>query len=174
LGENLNNKLVCQKSLISLYPKYNNITAIIEETKDIATLNVHDLMGFLEMREQRLSRYNDYSLESIFQSKVNVKESKNYNMTKWDTSRGGFNGSRGRHNFGSGGSRNDNQRGEIKTYNFYKKPRHIEKFYRNKKKSRCYHCKKYDHIEKFCRLKNDKQTNYTEQQRDDGSEKKND
>jgi hypothetical protein len=34
--------------------------------------------------------------------------------------------------------------------------------------------KKYGHIEKFCRLKNEKQANYIEEQRDDGSEKKND
>jgi hypothetical protein len=62
----------------------------------------------------------------------------------------------------------------MKTYNFYKKPGHIENFYRNKGKYQYYHCKKYDHIEKFCRLKNKKQANYTEEQKNDGSEKKND
>jgi hypothetical protein len=62
----------------------------------------------------------------------------------------------------------------MKIYNFCKKPGHIEKFCRNKRKPQCYHCKKYSHIEKFCRLKNEKQANYTEEQRDDGSEKIND
>jgi gag-polypeptide of LTR copia-type len=173
-GENLNDKSVYEKILISLSPKYNNIAAIIEEIQDLSTLNVHDLMGFLEMHEQSLSRHNDHSFESAFQSKVNVKESENHSMTKRDTSRGGFNGGRGRSNFGRGGGRSDNQRGDIKIYNFCKKSGHTENFYRNKRKAQCYHCKKYGHMEKFCRLKNKKQTNYTDEQRDDESEKRND
>jgi hypothetical protein len=91
------------------------------------------------MHEQRLSRHNDHSLESVFQSKVNVKESENYSMTKGDTSRGDFNSGRGRSNFGRGGGRSDNQRGEMKTYNFCKKSGHIEIFCRNNEKSQCYH-----------------------------------
>jgi gag-polypeptide of LTR copia-type len=67
LGENLNDKSVCEKILISLSPKYNNITVIIEETKDLTILSVHDLMDSLEMHEQRLSRHNDHFLESVFQ-----------------------------------------------------------------------------------------------------------
>jgi gag-polypeptide of LTR copia-type len=42
LGENLNDKSVCEKILISLSPKYNNITAIIEEIKDLAILSIHN------------------------------------------------------------------------------------------------------------------------------------
>jgi hypothetical protein len=106
--------------------KYNNITVIIEQTKEFATLSVHDLMGFLEMHEQRLSRHNDHSLESVFQLKVNVKESENHSMIKGNTSRGGFNDGKGRGNFGRGGSRSDNQEGEMNTYNFCKKLGHIE------------------------------------------------
>jgi gag-polypeptide of LTR copia-type len=108
LGKNLNGKSVCDKILISLSLKYNNITIIIEKTKDLATLCVHNLMGSLEMHEKRLSRDNDHSLESVFQSKVNVKESGNHNMTKRNTSRGGYNSSRGREKIGKGGGRNNN------------------------------------------------------------------
>jgi gag-polypeptide of LTR copia-type len=42
LGENLNDKSVCEKILISLSPKYNNITASIEEIKDLAILSIHN------------------------------------------------------------------------------------------------------------------------------------
>jgi gag-polypeptide of LTR copia-type len=45
LRENLNDKSVCEKILISLSLKYNNIVIIIEEIKDLATLSVLDLMG---------------------------------------------------------------------------------------------------------------------------------
>jgi gag-polypeptide of LTR copia-type len=56
LGENLTDKSICEKILISLSPKYNNIVAIIVEVKDLSTLNIQDLMGSLEMHEQRLNR----------------------------------------------------------------------------------------------------------------------
>jgi gag-polypeptide of LTR copia-type len=123
LGENLNDNLVCEKILFNLCLKYNNIAAIIEEIKDLATLCVYDLLGSLEMHEQRLSRHNNHSLQSIFQSKVNAKKSKNHSITKGDTFRGGYNGSKSRENFGRGSGRNNNQGGEMKTYNFCKKPR---------------------------------------------------
>jgi hypothetical protein len=89
LDENLNDKLVCEKILISLSLEYNNIAVIIEEIKNLTILCVHDLMGSFKIHEQRLSRRNDHSLKSIFQSKVNVKESENHSMTKGDTSRSG-------------------------------------------------------------------------------------
>jgi gag-polypeptide of LTR copia-type len=59
LGENSGDKSVCEKILISLSLKYNNITVIIEEIKYLSTLNVHDLMGSLEMHEQRMSRNDE-------------------------------------------------------------------------------------------------------------------
>jgi hypothetical protein len=45
-------------------------------------------------------------------------------MTKEDISCDGYNGSRGRGNFGKGGGRSNNQEGEMKTYNFCKKLGH--------------------------------------------------
>jgi hypothetical protein len=47
----LDDKAVCEKILISLSLKYNNIAVIIKETKDLSTLSVHDLMDFFEMHE---------------------------------------------------------------------------------------------------------------------------
>jgi gag-polypeptide of LTR copia-type len=51
LSEKLDDKAVCEKILISLSLKYNNIAVIIKETIDLSTLSVNDLMGFLEMHE---------------------------------------------------------------------------------------------------------------------------
>jgi gag-polypeptide of LTR copia-type len=68
LGENLTDKSICEKFLISLSPKYNNIVAIIEEIKNFSTLNIQDLMGSLEMHEQRLNR------SSVFFFKVSSNQ----------------------------------------------------------------------------------------------------
>jgi gag-polypeptide of LTR copia-type len=123
LGENLGDKAVCEKILISLSLKYNNIAAIIEETKDLSTLSVHDLMGSLEMHEQRMSRNDEQSFETTFQTKMNVKESSNQNMNNKNASHGGHGGSRGRDNFARRGGRSNNhgggcnnQCGEVKIY----------------------------------------------------------
>lgn len=71
LGKNLTDKSVCEKIFISLSPKYSRIAAIIEETKDLSTLSIHDLMDSLEMHEQRLGRHIEQSIECAFQSMLN-------------------------------------------------------------------------------------------------------
>jgi gag-polypeptide of LTR copia-type len=165
LGENLSDKVVCEKNFISFSSKYNNIAIIIEEINDISTLSVQDLMGSLEMHEQRMNRNDEQSLESAFQTKVNVKEPRNQNASSGNTSRGGHGGGRSRGNYGRGGDRDNNQGNEVKTCHYCKMSGPIEKFCRNKEKPQCHHCKKFGHIEKFCRLKNGEQSNYAEEKK---------
>jgi gag-polypeptide of LTR copia-type len=111
LGENLTDKSICEKILISVSPKYNNIVTIIEETKDLSTLNIQDLMSSLEMHEQRLNRFND----SFRFSKVNVKKSSNQNVIKDDASHGGRNGR----------TSNRNGRGEVEVTPKIEKPEYV-------------------------------------------------
>ena len=61
------NSSLGEEILISLSPKYNNIATIIKETKDLSALSIHNLMGSLEMHEQKLGRYTEQSIESAFQ-----------------------------------------------------------------------------------------------------------
>ncbi|KAJ4764255.1 polyprotein [Rhynchospora pubera] len=164
LGDDLTDKAVCEKILISLTSKYDNIVSIIEETKDLSKLSVHDLMGSLEMHDQRLGRRGENSLESAFQSKVNVKEGSNQNVNKGETSRGGGGYGRGRGR-GRGGGRGN---GDGKFCNFCKKPGHLEETCYNKGKPQCYNCKRYGHKQKECRDKNKEQANYTEEKKNGG------
>jgi hypothetical protein len=131
LGENLSDKSACEKILISLSPKYNGIAMIIKEIKDLFTLSVHNLMGSLEMHEQRMSRNSEQSFKSIFQIKVNVK-SGNQNASNGNASHDGYGGSRDRDNFDRGCDRNNNhdgggnnQCGEVKIYHYCKISSHI-------------------------------------------------
>ncbi|KAF5458969.1 hypothetical protein F2P56_022961, partial [Juglans regia] len=60
-----------------VYPeKYDHVVAAIEESKDLQTLSVTELMRSLQAHEQRLARRNDGSLEHAFQSRVNLKNKK--------------------------------------------------------------------------------------------------
>lgn len=45
---------------------------VIEEAKDLSTIYVQGLMGSLRSYEQRLLRHSEKSVESAFQSKLNI------------------------------------------------------------------------------------------------------
>ena len=69
-GENILDKKIVEKILISIPQKYDAIATAIEQTKDLATLSVTQLMGSLEAYEQRLKRHEEDSGENAFQSKL--------------------------------------------------------------------------------------------------------
>ena len=72
-GENISETRVVEKILISLTEKYDPIVTAIEESKDISTLSVTELIGSLEAYEKRLSSRNENSIENAFQSKLNLR-----------------------------------------------------------------------------------------------------
>ncbi|XP_019465377.1 PREDICTED: coiled-coil domain-containing protein 186-like [Lupinus angustifolius] len=72
-GENILDKRIVEKILISIPQKYDSIVTTIEQTKDLSTLSVTELMGSLEAYEQRLSRHDEGSLENAFQSKLRLR-----------------------------------------------------------------------------------------------------
>ncbi|KAK4408807.1 hypothetical protein Sango_0461700 [Sesamum angolense] len=65
-GEDIPEKSVVEKLLISVIEKYDPIVTTIEETKDITTLIVTELVGSLEAYEKRRSRREENSLENAF------------------------------------------------------------------------------------------------------------
>ncbi|XP_024164842.1 uncharacterized protein LOC112171945 [Rosa chinensis] len=65
-GENISETRVVEKILISLIEKYDPIVTVIENSKDITTLSVTELIGSLEAYEKRLSSRNETPVESAF------------------------------------------------------------------------------------------------------------
>ncbi|XP_068328040.1 uncharacterized protein [Pyrus communis] len=65
-GEDLLNERIVQKLLISLTKPYDSIVSVIEETKDIETLSVQDVMASLRAFDQRLERHADFAPEKAF------------------------------------------------------------------------------------------------------------
>jgi hypothetical protein len=56
--DNVSNKRVAEKILKSLPQKFEHTVAFIEETKDLSRLSIHELMGSLEVHEQRVNQYS--------------------------------------------------------------------------------------------------------------------
>lgn len=57
-GEGITDERIVQKILISVIQKFDIMVAIIEESRDLSTLLVTELMGSLQAHEQRLDRMN--------------------------------------------------------------------------------------------------------------------
>ncbi|XP_009340704.2 uncharacterized protein LOC103932786 [Pyrus x bretschneideri] len=68
LGEELSNQRLVQKILISLPKSYDSIASIIEETKDLDSIEVQDVIGTLKGYEQRLNMHSESLAEKAFSS----------------------------------------------------------------------------------------------------------
>ncbi|XP_059628627.1 uncharacterized protein LOC132271301 [Cornus florida] len=168
-GEDISNQRIVEKILISLLEKYDSIVAVIEETKELENLSVEELMGSIKAFEQRLNRRSEKTIESVFQSKLNVssknqeKYPSSFDRSKGESSRGGRHGrgrGRGRNNF----ERNRNIESTQQNYGICKRRSHVDKDCWFQGKPQCFNCKKFGHVQKDCWLKTNQQANFSEEQ----------
>ena len=80
-GENLENVRVLEKILRSLSPKFEHVVVAIEESKDLNTMTVDELMATLEIHEQRINKKPFCSFKQALQSKLSLKEDKEQGWT---------------------------------------------------------------------------------------------
>ena len=169
-GEEISDKRIVEKLLISLPSKFDPIVAVIEETKDLSLLSAQELFGSLKTYEQRLLRHSEKSVESAFQSKIslnsrNVERKPISNENRSDSSRGGRTGrgrargrdGRGRGRFSYGRKFTNEEGSSFSKCNICKRSSHVEKDCWFKGKPQCFNCKKYRHVQKDCKFKNKQQ-----------------
>ncbi|KAL0393103.1 UNVERIFIED_CONTAM: Retrovirus-related Pol polyprotein from transposon TNT 1-94 [Sesamum radiatum] len=145
-GEDIPEKRVVEKLLISVTEKYDPIVTTIEETKDITTLTVTELVGSLEAYEKRRSRREENSLENAFQSKLNMRSQ---------------NSNRKEEKFKS--TMEDKKKQNMRPCRICKRTNHLEKDCYFRGKPQCRNCKRFGHVEKDCRLKGNHQANCIEE-----------
>ncbi|KAJ0010335.1 hypothetical protein Pint_33497 [Pistacia integerrima] len=71
-GENIIDKKIVQKVLITCTKKYDSIIFAIEEFKDLEKLTPTEIIGSLEAYEKRLNRQIENTTENEFPSKTNM------------------------------------------------------------------------------------------------------
>ena len=79
-GEDISDQKVVEKILISLTDKYDYIVIAIEESKDISTLSIQQLMSSLESHEERKLQREGNLIEDAFHSKLSFRP--RYNPTR--------------------------------------------------------------------------------------------
>ncbi|KAL5573510.1 hypothetical protein UlMin_023107 [Ulmus minor] len=79
-GENIADKKIVGKIIISCTEKYDSLFYAIEESKDIETLTPTEIIGSFEAHEKRINRRNENTTKSAFPSKININH-----MTKDET-----------------------------------------------------------------------------------------
>ncbi|KAA0062708.1 uncharacterized protein E5676_scaffold132G00300 [Cucumis melo var. makuwa] len=62
-GETISDEQVVEKILHSLDEKFNFIIIAIEESKDLNTMSIDELMGFLQVHEEKLVKKNKQTTE---------------------------------------------------------------------------------------------------------------
>lgn len=153
-GEEVSDQRIVQKILISLTEKYDHVVPAVEESKDLTTLTMTELLGSLQAHEQRLERRIDGSLENAFQSNVNVKSQKLKDSNK-----------KGKKVFKE--DKKKAKQGVFRPCGICKKTNHAEKDCFYKGKPQCNYCKKFNHLEKDCRFKTNQEANFTEEKNEE-------
>ena len=75
-GEKLDDIHVIEKVLRSLSSKFEHVVVVIEESKDLEILTIEELLGSLQVHEQRMQKKsNPAVLEQALESKLTLNKS---------------------------------------------------------------------------------------------------
>ncbi|XP_050938800.1 uncharacterized protein LOC127148648 [Cucumis melo] len=167
-GETISDEQVVEKILRSLDEKINFIVVAIEESKDLSTISIDQLMGSLQAHEEKLLKKNKQMIEQLFQSKLKLKD-KEGSLEKGNRGRGRGDfkdrgqGSYGQRKFDESNSNLNSSRGRGRQHysrSSWKGSNNDRRY--DKRQVECYNCHKFGHYSWECRNRVEENANYAE------------
>ena len=146
-GETFNDDKVVEKIMISLPARFESKISAIEESCDLKTLTIAELISKLQAHEQRTSIRDEEVSEGAFQAKQKGKQPvRDFKKPVADK------GSKGK---GVMRQQEPGKKNRFPPCNICQRTNHLEKdcWYKGKPQIECRFCKKLGHIERNCRVK---------------------
>ena len=72
MGEDLPDKRVVEKILVTLPERFESKISSLEESKDLSKISLAELLNALQAQEQRRTIRQEESMEGAFQAKMQV------------------------------------------------------------------------------------------------------
>lgn len=163
-GETISDKMIVEKIMRTLTPRFDYIVVAIEESKDMETMLVEEIQGSLEAHEQRLNERggNEKNMTQVLQTQVlnnkggdKGKNWKNNGKGKYSKG-GGADGShykQNHHNSDHDHGESSKKRGDGGSKGRdgnHKNHEGTKKF--DRRKIQCYNCQKWGHFQDECKF----------------------
>lgn len=150
MGEDISDQKVVEKVLISLPEKFESKISSLEDSKDLTTISLAEVIGALEAQEHRRNIRSEGSVEAAFQAKMKLKPSTSKDSKK-------FADDQSEKNKQPEIGRQTRRKSRFPPCGTCKRTSHHENdcWYKGKTPPplQCRFCKRTGHIEKYCRQK---------------------
>jgi hypothetical protein len=143
LGEDLPDKRVVEKILVTLPERFESKISSLEESKDLSKISLTELLNALQAQEQRRIIWQEESMEGAFQAKMHVQK-----------------GDKGKKKINKyNGADSSKRSGNFPPCQHCKKTNHLQKYCWWRPDIKCRKCNQLGHMEKICKSKTNLQEN---------------
>ena len=175
LREKIEKEVFIKKVLRTLIETFDHAALIIEETKDLSSLEIDNLIGSLTSHEERMMKRTKARISNRDEQAFSIKENEGQGRGQGRGARGRGRTERGgrRGSFGRGRGREKNSKSEPYSSSRRRHSRRGIDRGKDKRNMQCFYCNRFGHFEYECRTKQPNEgnaTNYGEEEHSYGEE----